>query len=52
MQDLRKMWKLHAKLLKENRRTESADNWKITKVSNLKIGQLVFVQSHQKETFD
>ena len=51
-QELRKMWKLHAKLLKENRRTEPADNRKIAKVSNLKIGQHVFIKDHQKGTFD
>ena len=43
------MWNLHAKLLKESRaRTKQ----KITKASNLKIGQLVFVKDHQKGTFD
>ena len=44
VQELRKMWKLHAKLLKESRaRTKQ----KITKTSNL-----VFVKDHQKGTFD
>ena len=51
-QKLRKIWKLHAKLLKENRKVEPAQNKKITKASNLKIGQLVFVKDHQKGTFD
>ena len=46
------MWKLHAKFLKENKRTEPADNRKITKASDLKIGQLVFVKVHQKGTFN
>ena len=46
------MLKLHAKLLKEKRRAEPAENKKITKASDLKIGQLVFVKDHQKGTFD
>ena len=46
------MWKLHAKLLKENRRTEPVDNRKITKAYDLKIDQLVFVKDHQKGTFN
>ena len=46
------MWNLHVKLLKENR-TDPVENKKITKVTNLKIGQLVFfVNDHQKGTFD
>ena len=36
------MWKLYAKLLEEKRRTDPAENKKITKASNLNIGQLVF----------
>ena len=32
--------------------TEAADNRKVTKASNLKIGQLVFVKDHQKGTFN
>ena len=52
VQELRKMWKLHAKLLKENRSTEPADNRKITKASDLKLGQLVFVKDHWKGTFN
>ena len=52
MQELRKMWKLHAKLLKENRSTEPVDNRKVTKASDLKISQLVFVKDHRKGTFD
>ena len=52
MQKHRKMWKLHAKLLEENRSTEPADNRKVTKASNLKIGQLVFVKDHQKGAFN
>ena len=46
------MWKLHAKLLKENRRIDPVDNKKTTKATNLKIGQLVFVKDHQKGTFN
>ena len=52
VQELRKMWKLHVKLLEENRRTDPAENKKITKASNLKIGQIVFVKDHHKGTFD
>ena len=51
MQELRKIWKLHTKQLKENRRVEPAENKKITKATDLKIGQLVFVKDHQKGTF-
>ena len=46
------MWKLHAKLLKENRRIDPVENKKITKATNLKIGQPVFVRDHQKGTFN
>ena len=52
VQELRKMWKLHAKLLKENRRVEPEENKKITKPSYLQIGQLVFVKDHWKGTSD
>ena len=45
------MWKLHVKLLEENR-TDPVVNKKTAKASNLKIGQLVFVKGHQKGTFD
>ena len=31
---------------------EPADNKRVTKASNLKVGQLVFVKGHQKGTFD
>ena len=51
VQELRKMWKLHAKLLTENRISEPTDNRKVTKASDLKIGQLVFVKDHCKGTF-
>ena len=52
VQELRKMWKLHAKLLAENRISEQTDKRQVTKASNLKIGQLVFVKDHHKSTFD
>ena len=52
VQKLRKMWKLHTKLLKEDRKAELEQNKKLTKASNLKIGQLVFVKDHQMGTFD
>ena len=45
------MWKLHAKLLKENRRTDPVENkTKITKATDLKIGQVVLVIDHWKGT--
>ena len=43
VQELRKMLKLHTKQLKENRRTDPVENKKITKATNFKKGQLVFV---------
>ena len=46
-----KMWKLHGKLFKENR-TDPEVKKKVTKASNLKIGQLILVKDHQKDTFD
>ena len=52
VQKLRNMWKLHAKLLEENRRVDPVENKKITKASDLKIGQLVFIEDHRKGTFD
>ena len=52
VQDLRKMWKLHAKLLRENRILEPTDNRKVSKASDLKIGQPVFVNDHYKGTFN
>ena len=52
VQQLRTMWRLHAKLLKENRREDPIKDKKITKASNLKVGQLVFVKDHHKGTFD
>ena len=46
------MWKLHAKLIEENRRADPAENKKITKASDLKICQLIFIKDHCKGTFD
>ena len=50
VQELWKMWKLHAKLLDKTEKW-SQHKTKITEASNLKIGQLVFVKDHQKRTF-
>ena len=52
MQELRKLWKLHVKLLTENWVTEPTNKRSVTKASDLKIGQLVFVKNHHKGTFD
>ena len=52
VQELRKLWELHAKLLTENPVTEPTNDKKVTKASNLKIGELVFVKDHCKGTFD
>ena len=51
VQELQKLWKLHAKLLTENRMTEPAANKKIASVSDLKIGQLVLIKKHHKGPF-
>ena len=37
---------------KKNRISEPIDNRKVTKASDLKIGQLVFVKDHHKGTFN
>ena len=52
VQELQKLWKLHAKLLAENRIAVPATDKKITRASDLKIGQLVLVKSHCKGLFD
>ena len=39
------MWKFHNKLLAENRSIKPAANKKVTKASNLKVGQLVFIRT-------
>ena len=46
------MWKLHAKLLMETRIKEPIDTRKVTKATDLKIHQFVFVKDHHKGTFD
>ena len=43
-QELKKKWKLHAKLLAENRITKPVINKKVTKASDLKIGQPVLIK--------
>ena len=43
---------LHAKPLVENRITEIAIDKKVTKTSDLKIGQLVLIKNHQKGPFN
>ena len=52
MQELRKLWKLNAKLFVENRVTKPINYRKVTKASDLKEGQLVFVKDHHKGPFD
>ena len=52
VQELQKLWKLHAKLLAENRIAKPATDRKVTKASDLKIGHLVLVKSHHKGPFD
>ena len=46
--ELKKMWKLHAKLLKENRRTHPVENKKITKASDLKNRSTSFCNGSPK----
>ena len=52
VQELQRTWKLHAKLLVENRITKPAINKKVTKTSDLKIGQLVLIKNQWKGQFD
>ena len=52
VQELWKMWKIHANLLEKNSRVDPVENKKITKASGLKIVQLVSVKDHHKGTFD
>ena len=52
VQELQKLWNLHTKLLAENRMAEPAANKKITRASDLKIGQLVLVKNHCKGPFN
>ena len=46
------MWKLHTKLLAENRMAEPAAEKKIASSSDLKIGQLVLIKNHHRGPFD
>ena len=48
VQELQKLWKLHARLLAENRKAEPAANKKVTSVWDLKIGHLVLVKKQCK----
>ena len=52
VKELGRAWKLHAKLLAENRTTKPAMDKKVTKASDLKIGQLVLIKNHWKCPFD
>ena len=52
VQELRKMWKVHTKLLMETRITEPINTRKVTKATDLKIGQLVLVKDHFKGPAD
>ena len=52
VQELWKIWKLHAKLLAENRMAKPATNKKVTKASDLRIGQLVLVKNHCRGPFN
>ena len=52
IQELQKLWKLHSKLHTENRIAKPATNKKVTKASDLIIGQLVLVKNHHKGPFD
>ena len=52
LQELQKLWKLHAKLLAESRIAEPATNTKITRASDLKIDQLVHFKNHCKVPFN
>ena len=52
VQELRKLQKLHAKLLAESRVIKPTNDRKVTKASDLKLGQLVFVKDHHVGSFD
>ena len=52
VEELQRTWKLHAKLLTENRSTKPAISKRVTRASDLKIGQLVLIKNHQKSPFD
>ena len=52
VQELQRTWKFHTKLLAENRIIKPAIDKKVTKVSDLKIGQLVLIKNNPKGPFD
>ena len=52
VQELQKLWKLHAKPLAENRMAEPAADKKIARASDLKIGQLVLPKNQHKSPLD
>ena len=52
VQELQRTWKFHPKCLAGNRSTKPAINKKVTKASDLKIGQLVLIKNHQKGQFN
>ena len=52
VQELQKLWKLQAKLLAENRISKPETNTKVTKASDLKIGDLILIKKHQKGPSD
>ena len=52
VQELQKLWKLQAKLLAENRIAKPETNTKVTKASDLKIGDLILIKKHQKGPSD
>ena len=52
VQELQRTWKLHAKLLADNRKTEPAIDKKVTKALDPKIGQLVLIMNHWKGLFN
>ena len=52
VQELQKLWKLHAKLLAENRMAEPAANKNIISASDPRRGQLVLLKNHCKGPFN
>ena len=52
VQELWKLWKLHTKLLAENRMVEPAANKKITSALDLKFSQFVLVKNQCKGPFN
>ena len=51
VQELQRTFQIHAKPLVENRSTKPAINKKVTKGSDLKIGQLILIKNHWKGPF-